>query len=73
MSRMMSNLPLAASGIVLGVVYAIVVVLIIVVVCFVVIKLFRRAPRTTPHERGAVGAGEEQIEPDDGTPHTFDT
>lgn len=71
---LMSELSLAAGGgLAIGIGYAIGVVIIIVLVCFAVAKLFGRSPKTRWHKRGAVGAGEEQIDPDDGTPHTFDT
>lgn len=70
----MSNLYVAAGGgVAIGVGYAVGVVLVIALVCFAVVKLFGRSPKTRWHERGAVGAGEEQIDPDDETPHTFDT
>ena len=72
--RWLSQLHLAAgAGIALGIGYAIGALFIIGLVCFGVVKLLGRTPRTRPHERGAVGAGEEHIDPDDGTPHTFDT
>ncbi len=72
---LMSNLHLAAgvNGVVIGIGYVIGALLIIAIVCFGVAKLFGGTPRTRWHERGAVGAGEEQIDPDDGTPHTFDS
>jgi hypothetical protein len=70
----MTNLYLGAGGgAAIGIGYAIGVLIIIALVCFAVVKLFGRSPKTRWHERGAVGAGEEQIDPDDGTPHTFDT
>jgi hypothetical protein len=63
----------AAGGLVIGIGYALGTLLVIAVVCFAMVKLFGRNPRTRWHKRGAVGAGDEQIDPDDGTPHTFDT
>jgi len=70
----MTNLYLAAGGgVAIGIGYAIGVLLVIALVCFTVVRLFGRSPKTRWHKRGAVGAGEEQIDPDDGTPHTFDT
>ncbi len=56
-----------------GIGYAIGVLIIIVLVDVAVVKLFGRSPKTRWYKRGAVGAGEEQIDPDDGTLHTFDT
>jgi hypothetical protein len=52
-----------------GIGYTLVVLVMIVVVCVAVAKLFARRPRSTPHGPGAVGAGAEELDPDDGTPH----
>jgi len=49
--------------------YALVVFVVIVVVCVAVVKLLGRRPGSTPHGPGAVGAGAEELDPDDGTPH----
>lgn len=71
---MLSYLHTAAVGeIALAIGYALVVLIVIAVVCFAVLKLFGRSPRYGWHKRGSVGASEEQFDPDDGTPHTFDS
>ncbi len=70
----MTNLYLAAGGdAAIGIGYAVGVLVVIALICLAVVKLFGRSPKTRWHKRGTVGAGEEQIDADDGTPHTFDT
>ncbi len=69
----MTNLFFAAgNNPAIGIIYALGVLLVIAVVCFAVVKLFGGSPRTRGQKRGAVGAREEQIDANDGTPHTFD-
>lgn len=66
----MSYLYVAALGeIALTVGYAVAVLLVIAGVGGAILKLAGRRPGRTPHRRGATGAGEEEIHPDDGTPH----
>ncbi len=70
----MTNLYIAAGGgVAIGIGYAIGVLLVIALVCFAVVKLFGRSPKTRWRKRGAVGAGDEQIDLDDGTPHALNT
>lgn len=69
----MSPLPLAGVGeIALGVGYALGALAVIAAACFAVLKAFGRSPRPRDHKRGTVGAGEETVDPGDGTPHTTD-
>ncbi len=68
--KRMSYLYVAALGeIALTVGYAVAVLLVIAGVGGAILKLAGRRPGRTPHRRGATGAGEEEIHPDDGTPH----
>ncbi len=74
MESSMSYLHIAAVGdIALVIGYVLVVLIVIAVVGFAVVKLFGRSPRYGWHRRGSVGASEEDFDPDDGTPHTFDS
>ncbi len=69
MSPMVPLCLIPMGSVVLGVGYAVVVVIVIGAVCLAAAKLFGGRPGRTPHDRGTVGAAEEPIDRDDGTPH----